>query len=147
MDLQFSSKLQTHLQKLGRENGFAPPKSQDPADAILHEYFVAETARSLFDKRRKIALEALKRLDTKGVIAKGLADAEKGTTGTHALQDTENYTSQVSFKTPSVSVDITAMQNELKRLGVADDIIMKALLRAKKTAKPAESYSVAVKTT
>lgn len=147
MDMQFSSKLQTHLQKLGRENGFAPPKSQDPADAILHEYFVSETARSLFDKRRKIALDKLKGLDNKGVITKGLEAAVKGLTGTHALQDTENYTSQVTFKSPVKSIDITALTNELTVLGVSADIISKALKKAEKIAKPAESYSVAVKTT
>ena len=146
MDIQFSSKLQTHMQNLGRSGAFSPPITQDPADRILHEYFVAETGRSLFDKRRKVALDLLKTLDAHSAITKAVEDAKKGQTGTISLVTSANYAASVTTKSPVKSVDVTALANELIRLGVDEVTIKKALEAATKTAKPAETYTVAVVT-
>ena len=145
MDFQFSSKLQTALHDFGRKNGFAPPKSQDPSDAILHEYYVSETARSIFDKRRKAALEKLKALDDKGLITRAVKEAADGKTGTINLIDAENYNATLTTKSPVKSIDVSALTNALVKYGVDQVTINKALNEATKQAKPAESYTVSVK--
>lgn len=147
MDLMFSSKLQTALQKFGRENGFAPPKSQDPADAVLHEYYVAETGRSLFDKRRKVALENLQALDRTGVVEKALKDAAKGITGNFELVSTENYGAVLTTKTPTKKFDQQAAKNALIKAGVSSEIVEAAFKSATSQNKAAETYTVSVKTT
>lgn len=147
MDMQFSSKLQTELQNIGRAGKFAPPASQDTADIHLHEYFVAETGRSLFDKRKKAALDQLKGIIGATRIDKFVDDARKGVTGSYDLVDTENYSASLAVKSPVKSVDIGALTNELVRLGVDQVTLSKALKAATKEAKPAETYTVSVKVT
>jgi len=147
MDIQFNSKLQTAIQKLGRQGEFQPPKSQDPIDAVLHEYFVSETARSAFDKRKKDALTKLKSFDNTGRIARAVDDARKGSSGSVALFDTEHYSSSLTTKSPSNSLDSTVLKNELSKLGVDTDVINKAFAKALSPNKPAETYTVVVKHT
>lgn len=147
MDKLFPSKLQTSLNNIGKTNGLAPPKSQDPADAILHEFYVSDRGKSVFTKRREIALEQLKELDTKGVAAKAVADALKGMTGTVELLESENYNATLATKSPQEKFDKKVAKMELVKAGVDPNIIDTCFRIATSTAKPAESYSVAVKTT
>ena len=145
MDPMFNSRLQTMLEKLGRQGEYAPPRSQDPADKHLHEYFVAETGRSLFDKRRKKALEQLKLLDVGGDIASALKVAAKGAPGVYDLFDTENYRCTLQTKMPVTKVDMTMFANELVKAGVDPAIISAAQERATTQNTPAEVYTVVVK--
>lgn len=45
---KFNSDLQKKLKDIGRKNGTAPPDSQDPADALLHYYYVDKMGEKLF---------------------------------------------------------------------------------------------------
>lgn len=146
MDFQFASKLQTHMQTLGHKNGFAPPASQDPADALMHEYYVAETGRSLFDKRRKIALDTLKDHIPSSRISEMLTNAEKGITGANILLDSEHYSLTLATKSPTETLDKIALRNELVRLGVDETTVAAAFKVATKRNKPAETYTVVIKT-
>lgn len=146
MDIQFSSQLQKQLQDFGRNGKFAPPTSQDTADAILHEYFVAETGRSLFDKRKGYAKDKLKEVVGSAKIDKIVEDARKGTTGSFELIETENYSLSLAVKAPVKSIDLPQLTTELIRLGVDQTTIQKAMKAAEKFAKPAETYTVSVKT-
>ena len=146
MDLQFASKLQTAMQNLGRTNGFAPPKSQDSADPALHELFVAETGRSLFDKRKKAALDAVKAHVKPDTIEAHLKAADKGTTGTYVLVDTENYTCTLTIKSPSERLDKSKLIVELVKLGVDETTARKAVANATEKTKASETYAVSVKT-
>lgn len=150
MDRLFNSKLQTKLQKIGVVGDFAPPKAQDPAIGILHEYFVAETARSLFDKRRKIALEALKSFDDMTVqrIDKAVKAAVKdGVVGLTSLFDTSEYNCQLQLKRPTEGLDKTVLKNELVKLGVKQATIDAAFAAATTTNAPAQTYIVTPKVT
>ncbi len=147
MDKLFPSKLQTTLNNIGRSNGLAPPKSQDPADAILHEFYIADIGKSVFTKRREAALDLLKELDTKGVAAAALRQAEAGMTGSVNLVESENYNSTLTTKQPAERFDKTIAKNELIKLGVDTALINAAFGLATKKNKPAESYAVSVKTT
>jgi hypothetical protein len=147
MDRMFFSKLQTHLHNFGHKNGWAPPASQDPLDEILHEYYVAETARSLFDKRRKIAIDRMRDADAKGIIDNAQKLAQKGTPGTHALFDTQHYIANVQVKTAPVRCDMDEFVTELIKLGVDEVTINKARKAASKQGKAAETFAVVIKAT
>lgn len=147
MNIDFPTKLQRAMMEIGTKNGLSAPKSQDPIDVVIHEFYVAETGRSLFDKRKKAALDKLKSFDTTGKIDKYVKDAEKGLTGTHSLYDGEHYTVTHMTKTPSETLDKVALRNELIKLGVDQVTIEKAFKSATKTNKPAETFSAMPKTT
>lgn len=143
MDRLFNSRLQTKLQKIGVTGDFKPPETQDPANKVLHEYFIAETARSLFDKRRKVALDALKNLDDKKIIAKALQQAiDHGVVGVTSLFDAPDYTCTLHLKSPTERFDKTVARNELVKLGVDIAKIDKAFSVATSKNKPAETYVV-----
>jgi hypothetical protein len=52
-----TTKLVKALDKIGVSNGSKAPDSQDPMDKLLHEYSVAATGATYFDKRKKRARE------------------------------------------------------------------------------------------
>ena len=145
MDKQFPTKLITALMDIGTKNGLAPPKSQDPIDALIHEYYVAEQGRSLFEKRKKKALETLKAHDTQDVIKKTVASTAKFEAGqTALLYDGEHYQFNLSTKAPASSLDKAALSNELVKAGVPLLVIERAIAAATTKNKPAESYSVII---
>lgn len=147
MDKTFNSRLQTFMQTFGRDGAFGPEKSQDRADSVIHEYFVAETARSIFDKRKKMALEQMKELDTLHEIEKAVADAAKHRIGSSVtLFETQNFQVALTVKAPAEKFDKKVMINALVKAGVDDDIISKAVEAATTTNKPAETYQVVLRT-
>lgn len=53
------AKIAKALEKIGTTNGTAPRESQDPLDAVLHEYNVSSTIRGIGEKRYETAKKAL----------------------------------------------------------------------------------------
>jgi ATP-dependent DNA ligase len=144
MDYQFSSKLQTALHLFGREGDFAPPKSQDPADRILHEYFVTDQASSLFKKRREDAKEAVIAQADQETVQRVIANAVKqNAMQSTTIAATEHYNAILKAAKPVESVDAKKMVTELMKLGVKDDIIRAALDAATSTREPAKTLMIA----
>jgi len=148
MDLQFASKLQTALSLLGVTGDFEPSNSQDKANKVLHEYYVAEMGRSMFDKRRKKALEDIKKLDTQGIVATEIENVKKLNMGSSVqLLDTQDFTCIVALKAPSTTLDESLLRVELVKAGLNADKIETAINNARKKNKPAETYNVSLKRT
>jgi hypothetical protein len=144
MDQKFSGLLQTELRSLGLVKGtpFAPPKSQDPFDRLLHEYFVASVMSSIGENRKKIAKEMIEQ-EREGEIAALAAEAIKQMAmQTSAIIQTEHYIATMKCAKPVEAVDNTAFQNELIKLGVDQVTIAKALNAAQKTRAPAKTLTV-----
>jgi hypothetical protein len=144
MDQKFSGMLQTELRSLGLVKGttFAPPKSQDPFDRLLHEYFIASLMASIGEGRKKIAKEMIEQ-ERDGEIAALAAEATKQMAmQTSAIVQTEHYIATMKCAKPVEAVDPTVFQNELIKLGVDQVTIAKALNTAQKTRAPAKTLTV-----
>lgn len=144
MDMKFSGKLQTALRLLGLEKGsdFAPPKSQDPADKLLHEFFVASLMKKIGEDRKKIAQEMIEDMHPDDV-SRIMADAIKfDAMQTEALVQTEHYNGVLKVNKPVQSIDKTVFCNELIKLGVDEVTVNKALAAAGKTNAPAKTLTV-----
>lgn len=144
MDYKFSSNLQTALHLLGREGDFAPPKSQDPADRVLHEYFVTDMAASLFKKRREDAKEAVIAQASQDVVQRVIAGAVKqNAMQTETIASTEHYTAVFKAAKPVEAVDNKKFVTELIKLGVHQETIDDALNAATLTRDPAKTLVIA----
>jgi hypothetical protein len=53
------AKISAALNKIGTTNGTAPKPSQDPLDALAHEYNVASAIFSIAEKRKEVAKASL----------------------------------------------------------------------------------------
>lgn len=69
------AKIVAALEKIGHANGHAAPASQDPMDAVLHEYNVTSIGETHFKKRRDAAKELL--IKTMGADAVSKLDDKK----------------------------------------------------------------------
>ena len=144
MDQKFSGQLQTALALLGLEKGtpYAPPKSQDPFDKLLHEYFVASVMASVGERRKKIAKEMIEN-EREGEINSMCEEAIKQMAmQTSAIVQTEHYICTLKAAKPVEAVNMTKFQTELIKLGVDQVTIAKALNVAQETRSPAKTFTV-----
>jgi hypothetical protein len=144
MDQMFTGKLQTALNLIGNEKGtpFAPPKSQDPFDRLLHEYYVSSMMASIGERRKKIAKEMIEQ-EREGEINALCQEAIKMMMmQTSAIVQTEHYVANMRVAKPVESINVTKLQTELIKLGVDQTIIAKALNAAQETRAPAKTLTV-----
>lgn len=143
MDQMFSSNLQTELNVLGRKGGeFAPPKSQDPLDKLLHEYYIADRMAAIGTKRKEIAKELIF-MERDETIRDMSAEAVKQDMMQQAVViQTEHYSATLKIAKPVQALDPVACQNELIKLGVDPTTVRKAFDIAMKTRAPAKTLNV-----
>lgn len=146
MDVRFSSDLQTTLHLIGRSEGdkkFAAPKSQDPLDRVLHEFFVADTASALFKKRREDAKDMLLAQVSPDTVQRVISEAIKqNSVQRTVLATTEHYSASFSAAKPVERLDKVALRNEFIKLGVDEVTIEKAFSAATLTNEPAKTLIV-----
>lgn len=143
MDRRFADKLQTTMQLLGREGEFAPPKSQDPMDKLVHEYFVCDAGKSIFTKRRDFAKDLIINNAQQDVVQAVISDAIKqNAKQTATLFSTEHYIAVLSVNKPVEKVDAKKMFTELLKLGVDEVTIKRAMDASTSTNEPAKSIIV-----
>lgn len=143
MDSMTASKLQKNLTELGHKNGFAPPKSQDPADALLHELFVANVGRSIFDKRYKKALEHVQHHDDQRKVEQTVEEVAKSHIAKSVtVLQSEHYTLNLAVRGPATRFDKIAARNALAKAGVKEDVIDKAFAAAETHNSPAKVFTV-----
>lgn len=143
MSKTFLSQLQKTLTEIGTKNGLAPPQSQDVLDPLLHEYLVATTGASIFEKRKKAALAKLIEHDQLELIEKTVNNVALTKIAQNInVFNAENYTLNLQVKSPSEKLDKVALVNSLAKLGVSSDIIKRALAAATTHNAPAKSFTV-----
>jgi hypothetical protein len=145
MDVKFSTDLQTALQVFGYEGKFAPPKSQDPFDKLLHEmYITGSAAMPIMKRRRDVALDMIQQ-DERVMrdVNRLVSDAIKhGLMQNGTLVATEHYHLLLKVAKPVEKVDVTLLKTELVKLGVDLATIAKAENAAQKTNAPAKTFNV-----
>lgn len=139
----FSSKLQRTLEKIGKENGLAPEKSQDPSDELMHEFYVAQTGEALFKKRKEKALDGLTSNDkTREDIARVVALTKKADAKeTATLVTGQNFTLNLETRKPvrKVSLDKVAAYLQAKS-GWSADAVATMMAACTETQEPAKSF-------
>lgn len=146
MDHKIGPDLTLLLASLGTKQGadkrFAPPKTQDSADALCHEYWIADVMRKIGEDRKKIAKEMLTDL-RKVDVDRLCADAVKlDTTQKGVIVQTANYSATLQAAKPVERLDKQQLFVELIKLGVDQVTIETAMDRAMKKNAPAQTLSV-----
>jgi hypothetical protein len=112
-----ASALQKAMKTIGRNNGTKVPESQDPLDAVLHEYYVSKMGEKVFGDRAKEAKdEMLKSIteDTKDRINAILASTKKNNAGEGAIVGGgQFYVLDFSTRRGSVRLDPAALKVRL----------------------------------
>jgi hypothetical protein len=142
MEMKFASLLHTALARIGFEKEFAPPKSQDPADKLMHEYFVAAAMVKMGEDRKKIAKEMI--LDMKKKEADTLsAEAVKlNSTQKEVIIQSAHYNATLQCNKPVQRLDKDMLFVELVKLGVDTVTVTKAMDNATKASAPAQTLTV-----
>ena len=141
MKADFASTVQKALDKIGRSNGTAPPKSQDPADEKLHMYYIDKIAESFFKKRAEQSLiECAEHLQSHTNVIE--AAKKKKSKQEAVICQTENYTMSFSTNTPARRFSQEKLKIKLAKMGWPKAQIDELIEASMDTNEPAKSYKV-----
>lgn len=129
--------LMKALSKIGHTNGHNIPEGATELDAQLHELYVAGEGKSYFDKRHKSVLEQITGEED---IVSVVTNVAPGTTSTIARGKV--YELILKKNQPATRFDKTVLKNELRKAGVDQLVIDKAMEAATKQSAPAKRFSV-----
>lgn len=143
--MSIKDKLFAALEKLGRSNGHSAPSSQDPADDVMHEYFVASTGESYFKKRREQAKAKLDKLITPEAgdrLAKAIASTKKTEMGgSLSVMQGEHYAFEIDIKNGASYLDTGKLKVELMKRMTAIEVDS-IFERATQRREPSQSWKV-----
>jgi hypothetical protein len=130
--------------KIGSSNGTSAPASQDPADTILHELFVADMLKSISAKRRDAALNAAKELIDASRVEETIAySAKHKLKNSCVLLQSPHYNLRLDTKSPASTFDKAKLVTLLRtQHSFTEDQCAKLLEACSKDSKPAETYTV-----
>ena len=130
--------------KIGSSNGTSAPASQDPADAMLHELFIADMLKSIATKRRDAALNAAKELVDASRIEETIAySAKHQLKNSCVLLQSPHYNLRLDTKSPASSFDKAKLVTILRTQHEFTEQQCEQLIAAcSKSSKPAETYTV-----
>jgi hypothetical protein len=144
---KFSSSLQSAMEAIGKTNGHSPPASQDPMDAILHEYYVSKLGERLFTDRAELAKKnmlAAVSQDTIAAIQDMINSTIKNNSGESAvLIDAQHYSLDLTTRRGAKRLDQTALKVALQvKHGMPGAVVDALLDSCVKTSDPSKIYSV-----
>lgn len=120
------AKIASALAKIGTVNGTAPEASQDPFDAVAHEYNVAGTLRSISEKRYDLAkVELVKSLSGGAKLKLGSTVTVVGkseVSDTIKLIDAQNHSLSAQVKIGASYLDVDALRVELKKTMTTEQV-------------------------
>lgn len=147
--MQMRVKLQKVLDKIGTTNGTAPETSQDPNDAIMHEYNVCTIAASYFDKRREKAKTALLNslsIDGQSMLENTVKVVNNTEQSSHVLLSQGQYHDlDAHVKTGASYLDEAVLRVEMLKL-MPTDVVERIFASARKRRSPSVTYNVIEKT-
>lgn len=127
------SKVLNTLDKIGRVNGTAPEKSQDPLDAIAHEFSIANIMRGYADKRYEAAKDMLAKSVNDDALEAACTSVAKTEVGETVLVGSGAYHQvNAQIRNGATYVDMAKLKVALmKKLGslAADDLIAECTTR------------------
>ena len=142
-----NSALQKAMKAIGNEGDHVAPKSQDPMDAILHEYYVAKMGAKFFEDRSKKALEnMLKEIGPEAT--KTIDDMITATKANDAgesavVMDAQHYNLDFTTRKGAMRLDATAVKSLLQvKYGLPEVSAEKFIEECSKKSEPTKIYSV-----
>lgn len=134
--LQIKAKLSQRFADLGNKNGTAPLDSTDNRASIAHEFYVADSLRSMANKRYEVAKKAA---ENAGML---LDDPIAGSTV--VTYENEHVSLSAKVASPVKRLDTSKLSSALmKKIGSEE--AAKLLDSCYTENKPAVSYSFAAK--
>lgn len=145
------SEVNKALEKVGTHNGTAPLPSQDPADVVMHEYYVATIGEAFFKKRRdnakKALIKACDTYDASSRLSQAVADTVRTEMGaTVNVGEAENFATTVDIRNGATYTDMVALQKLMAHdHGISQMDFEAAVERATLRRTPAQSWKVSTK--
>ena len=142
-----NSALQNAMKSIGKEGEHAAPKSQDPLDAVLHEYYVAKMGAKFFEDRAKKALEVmLKEIgpEANKTIDDMIQATKDNDAGESAVViDAQHYNLDFTTRKGAMRLDGTAVKTMLQvKFGLPALAAEKVVEDCSKKSEPTKIYSV-----
>jgi hypothetical protein len=142
-----NSALQKAMKSIGKEGEHAPPPSQDPLDAVLHEYYVAKMGAKFFEDRSKAALEnMLKEVgpEANRIINDMIAATKTNDAGESAVvTDAQHYNLDFTTRKGAMRLDGTAVKVMLQtKFGLPATAAEQVVNDCSKKSEPTKIYSV-----
>lgn len=142
-----NSALQKAMKLIGNEGDHKAPKSQDPLDAVLHEYYVAKMGEKFFTDRAKKALEVMLK-EVGPEATKTIDDMIQATKANDAgesavVLDAQHYNLDFTTRKGSMRLDGTAVKTMLQvKFGLPEIAAQKVIDECSKKSEPTKIYSV-----
>jgi len=142
-----NSALQKAMKAIGKEGDTAAPKSQDPLDAILHEYYVAKMGEKAFTDRAKKALENMLKAigpEATKTIEDMITATKVNDAGESAVViDAQHYNLDFTTRKGSARLDAVAVKTQLQvKFGLPEVTAEKFVADCSKKSEPTKIYSV-----
>lgn len=142
-----NSALQKAMKSIGTEGDHAAPKSQDPMDAVLHEYYVAKMGEKFFkDRAAKALSNMLKQCgpEASKTIADMIAATIKNEAGESAVVlDAQHYNLDFTTRKGSKRLDSTAVKTQLQvKYGLPELAAEKFIDDCSNLSEPTKIFSV-----
>ena len=132
------------LMSFGKEGKFAPPSSQDPIVPLLHELMIANIGSTMFNKRKKIATDALA-VKFSNSVADAVDDFKEsfGIDNLANVVESDGYNCMLTLKSGASRLDKTMLSNILMvRHGWTKDKVDELLAEASNTSEPSKTWEV-----
>ena len=142
-----NSALQKAMKAIGNEGDHVAPKSQDPMDAILHEYYVAKMGEKAFtDRAEKAKTEMLKAIGPEATktIDDMIAATKANDAGESAVViDAQHYNLDFTTRKGSMRLDPTSVKVRLQvQFGLPEVTAEKFIEACSKKSEPTKIFSV-----
>ena len=142
-----NSALQKQMKAIGNEGSTSAPKSQDPLDAVLHEYYVAKMGEKFFkDRAVKAQEKMLKEIGPEATktINDIIEATKKNDAGESAVvADAQHYNLDFTTRKGSMRLDPTAVKTQLQvKFGLPEITAEKFIEECSNKSEPTKIYSV-----
>lgn len=142
-----NSALQKAMKAIGNEGDTAAPKSQDPLDAILHEYYVSKMGEKAFTDRSKKALENMLKAigpEATKTIDDMITATKKNDAGESAVViDAQHYNLDFTTRKGASRLDATSVKTQLQvKFGLPEVTAEKFIEDCSKKNEPTKIFSV-----
>lgn len=144
---KLSSSIQNALKAVGTTNGHSAPASQDPMDAVLHEYYVAKLGEKFFtdraDKAKQLLTKSFSSVTQREIqsIIESTIINEAGESA--IILDAQHYSLEFATRKGAKRLDTTALKVALQvKHGMPAAVVDSLIDSCSKTSAPSQIYSV-----
>lgn len=124
-------KAASAFDKIGKQNGTAPPQSKDNRFSVAYEFFIASTLASIANKRKEVAKAEAERM---GILGEAYTEGS-----TKQVYSSEEFDIVAKTASAAARLDKAKLMTELIK-EVGESKAIKIVAKATTTNKPATSF-------